>query len=71
MKYQSQASDHESVPDKIAMQTTSFSPLALNRWLQVALPLTALTFAAAVIWLRREDRKLERTNMALPMAEPK
>ena len=49
----------------------SFSSIALYRWLQVTLPLTFLTFAAAIFWLQREDRKLKKANNQLPMTEVK
>lgn len=44
----------------LTKQVMSSSPTALGRQLQVTLPLTFLTFAAAVLWLCREDRKLRR-----------
>jgi len=68
VKYQDQSSSAKTV---VGGSSASFSPVALNRWLQVTLPLTFLTFAAAIFWLRREDRKIEKANDELPMTEVK
>ncbi|KAI9795256.1 MAG: hypothetical protein M1833_007278 [Piccolia ochrophora] len=40
----------------------SFSKVALERWLQVALPLTALTLVGALFFFKRADRKRKRES---------
>ena len=71
VKYQNQNSVSTGDASGPTKQYVSFSAIALNRWLQVTLPLTFLTFVAAVLWLWREDRKLRRVYDELPLAEPK
>ena len=71
VKYQNQNLVSTSDASGPTKQYVSFSPIALNRWLQVTLPLTFLTFVAAILWLWREDRKLRRVYQELPFVEPK
>lgn len=71
IKYQSQSSGDAGNEASPRTQSGSFSSIALYRWLQVTLPLTFLTFAAAIFWLRREDRKLKKVNCELPVTEVK
>lgn len=71
VKYQNQNSVSTGDASGLTKQYVSFSAIALNRWLQVTLPLTFLTFVAAILWLWREDRKLRRVYQELPLVEPK
>ena len=71
VKYQNQNSVSTGDASGPSKQHVSFSAIALNRWLQVTLPLTFLTFVAAILWLWREDRKLRRVYQELPLVEPK
>ncbi len=68
VKYQNQDSVSTGDASGSTEQAVSFSAIALKRWLQVTLPLTFLTFVAAVLWLWREDRKLRRVYQELPLA---
>ena len=71
VKYQNQNSVNAGDASDPNKEYVSFSAIALHRWLEVTLPLTFLTFVAAVLWLWREDRKLRRVYQELPLAEPK
>ena len=71
VKYQNQNSVNVGDASGPNKEYVSFSAIALHRWLEVTLPLTFLTFVAAVLWLWREDRKLRRVYQELPLAEPK
>ena len=51
VKYQNQNSVSTGDASGPTKQYVSFSAIALNRWLQVTLPLIFLTFVAAVVWL--------------------
>ena len=71
IKYQDQGSGNGGNGASPRTHSGSFPSIALNRWLQVTLPLTFLTFASAILWLRREDRKLKKENSELPTTEVK
>ena len=71
IKYQNQGSGDDGTEASLGNPSGSFSSIALYRWLQVTLPLTFMTFAAAIFWLWREDRKVKKADSELPMTEVK
>lgn len=56
VKYQSQSGGPGGSQD-VQPSSGSFSQLALSRWLELALPLTATTLSLGYIWYRIAKRK--------------
>ena len=65
VKYQDQNGN-----STVASTTGSYSRLALDRWLEVTLPLTLLTFLGAGLWFWAVDRRNKR-HITLPYTEEK
>ena len=65
MKYQNQSSANASVSSADDV-VASYSKLAMNRWLQVSLPLTAVTLVAAYLfYLFAKSRMMLRIQNVL------
>ena len=66
-KHQNQNPINSSDAPGPIKQLVSTPAIALDRWLEVTLPMTCLAFAAAGLWLWREDRKLRRVYQNSPI----
>ena len=66
-KYQNQNPISTSDAPGPIKQLVCSPAIALDRWLEVTLPTTCLAFAAAGLWLWREDRKLRRVYQNSPI----
>lgn len=65
VKYQDQGNG--GTVDPLGNAYVSFSSLALVRWIQVTLPLTALTLALGYCAFKMADRKRKRFEVILPI----
>lgn len=65
VKYQDQGNG--GTVDPLGNAYVSFSSLALVRWIQVTLPLTALTLALGYWAFKMADRKRKRFEVVLPI----
>ena len=71
VKYQSQNGNSSNNGSVVDNGNGSFSVLALDRWLQVTISLTFLTFIAALIWYKVANRQNQKLAGLLPSAQAK
>ena len=59
VQYQNNSSNNNSAPGGDQRNSSSFSLLALERWLEVTLPLTLITLVLAYYFFKRSVKKVK------------